>query len=157
MAHCSNKNSGTIVLGIGNPVLSDDSAGLRVAGEIKRALPGLNVVETSEAGLSILDHAQGYDRLIVIDSVKTGAGKPGDLYQLELETLDPALDFASFHGVDLASALELGKRLGYRMPVSVRIYGIEIKDNLTLSEDCSEELKLKIPQIAEEIIREEGL
>ncbi len=147
----------TLILGIGNPILTDDGVGIKIAQRLKEERPGLEVVETGEAGLTLLDLVVGYDRLIIIDSIKTGQGKPGQVYKLELEDLKPAMDFSSSHGIDIATAFKLGQRLGYRMPKSVSIYAVEMKDNTTFGERCTEEVEERIPFIVQQIIDEEKL
>jgi len=147
----------TLILGIGNPILTDDGVGIKIAHKLKEERPELEVVETGEAGLTLLDLVVGYDRLIIIDSIKTEQGKPGQVYKLELEDLKPAMDFSSSHGIDIATAFKLGQRLGYKMPKSVSIYAVEMKDNTTFGERCTEEVEEKIPFIARQIIDEEKL
>ena len=147
----------TLILGIGNPILTDDGVGIKIAHKLKEERPELEVVETGEAGLTLLDLITGYDRLIIIDSIKTEQGKPGQVYKLELEDLKPAMDFSSSHGIDIATAFKLGQRLGYKMPKSVSIYAVEMKDNTTFGERCTEEVEEKIPFIAQQIIDEEKL
>lgn len=144
----------TLVLGIGNPILSDDSVGMRVAMELK-SRPGkgyFDVKWASIEGLSTLDEIAGYERLILIDSIKTGKGKPGDVYKLSLRDLNFASHLSSSHGVDFATAVELGKRVGYKIPEIIEIYAIEVEDNTTFAEDCTPKVKLKIPKIVDEII-----
>jgi len=144
----------TLVLGIGNPILSDDSVGMRVAMELK-SRPGkgyFDVKWASIEGLSILDEIAGYERLILIDSIKTGKGKPGDVYKLSLRDLNFASHLSSSHGVDFATAVELGKRVGYKIPEIIEIYAIEVEDNTTFAEGCTPKVKLKIPKIVDEII-----
>ena len=147
----------TLILGVGNSILTDDGVGIKIAHRLKEGNPELEVVETSEGGMALLDHVLGYDKLIIIDSIKTERGKPGELYKLELEDLKPAMDFSSSHGISIATAFELGQRLGYRMPRSVSIYAIEIKDNSTFGEECTEEVEERIPSIARKIMEEEKL
>jgi len=147
----------TLVLGVGNPILSDDGVGIRIARRLKEENPELEVLESGEAGVGLLDVVVGYRRLIVIDSIKTGRGKPGELYQLSLEELKPAGGLASSHGVGLATALELGRRLGWPVPRCVRIYAVEVRDNTTFGEECTPEVAAKIRDIAQEIAEEEGL
>jgi len=147
----------TLILGVGNSILTDDGVGIKIAHKIKEGNPELEVIETSEGGMAILDHVLGYDKLIIIDSIKTERGKPGELYKLELEDLKPAMDFSSSHGIGIAIAFELGQRLGYRMPRFVSIYAIEIKDNSTFGEECTEEVEERIPSIAKKIMEEEKL
>jgi len=147
----------TLILGIGNPILTDDGVGIRIAQRLKEENAKLKVIETSEAGITLLDLVAGYDKLIIIDSIKTEKGKPGDLYKLELEDLKPSKDFSSSHGIGIATAFELGQRLGYRLPKFVSIYAVEIKDNTTFGEKCTEEVEQRIPFIVKQIVRKEKL
>ena len=147
----------TLILGIGNPILTDDRVGIKIARKLKEEKPELEVVETSEAGITLLDLIVGYNKLIIIDSIKTEKGKPGDLYKLELEDLKPAKDLSSSHGIGIATAFELGQRLGYSMPKYTSIYAVEVKDNTTFGEKCTREVKERIPFIAKQIIKGEKL
>jgi len=147
----------TLILGIGNPILTDDGVGIKIAQRLKEGNPELEMIETSEAGITLLDLIVGYRRLIIIDSIKTEKGKPGDLYKLELEDLKPSKGFSSSHGIGIAIAFELGQKLGYSMPKHTSIYAVEIKDNITFSEKCTEEVEQRIPLIAKQIIEEERL
>jgi hydrogenase maturation protease len=147
----------TLILGFGNPILTDDVVGIIIAQELEQEFPDLAVVATSEAGLSLLEQVTGYDRLVIIDSIKTEKGKPGELYKLGLEDLKPASDFSSSHGLDIATAFKLGERLGYPMPEQVSIYAVEVKDNTTFGENCTPEVAQSIPFIVRQIIKEEGL
>ncbi|MBA7679947.1 hypothetical protein ES703_88253 [subsurface metagenome] len=147
----------TLVLGIGNPILTDDGVGIKIAQKLKEGNPKLEVIMTSEAGIILLELLVGYKRLIIIDSIKTEKGEPGDLYKLELEDLKPAKDFSSSHGIGIATAFELGQRLGYSMPKYTSIYAVEIKDNTSFGEKCTREVKERIPFIAKQIIKGEKL
>lgn len=147
----------TLILGLGNLILTDDGVGIKIARKLKEENPELEVIETSEAGMAILDHIAGYDKLIIIDSIKTERGKPGELHKLELEDLKPAKDFTSSHGIDIATAFQLGQRLGYRMPNFISIYAVDIRDNSTFGEECTQEVEEKIPFITKQIIEEEKL
>jgi hydrogenase maturation protease len=142
----------TLVLGMGNTILTDDGAGIIIARSLKKKKPQLEVIETSEAGLALLDFIVGYDRLIIVDSIKTGKGKPGELYKMDMGVLKPTL-----HGVDIATAFELGRKLGYHMPRQVSIYAVEVKDNTSFGEECTEEVGSQIALITEQIIGEEKL
>jgi len=147
----------TLILGIGNPILTDDSVGIKIAQKLGEEKPGLEIEETNEAAIAFLDLIMGYDKLIIIDSIKTGQGKPGELYKLNLEDLKPNMNFSSSHGMDIATAFEVGGSLGCRMPRSVSIYAVEIKDNETFAEQCTNEVAAKIPFIVKQIIDEEKL
>jgi hydrogenase maturation protease len=147
----------TLILGIGNPILSDDAVGIRIAEKLKEENPELEMTATSEAGINLLDLAAGYDRLIIIDSIITGKGEPGEVYQLKLEDLEPVMECHSSHGIGIATAFELGQKLGYRMPRYVSIYAVEIKDNTTFREQCTGEIEKSIPEITRQILEKEKL
>jgi hydrogenase maturation protease len=147
----------TLVLGMGNTILTDDGVGIEIARKLKERKPELEVVETSEAGLALLDFTVGYDRLIIVDSVKTEKGKPGEFYKIEMGALKPTAHLTSLHGVDMATAFELGQKLGYHMPQQVSIYAVEVKDNTSFGEECTEEVGGKISLVVEQIIGEEKL
>jgi len=147
----------TLVLGMGNPILSDDAVGIRIAEGLKQAAPDLDVVATSEAGLSLLEYVVGYDRLVIIDSIMTRQGEPGALYRLEVGELGGEFCLSSSHGVDIGTAITLGERLGYEMPGQVSIYAVEISDNTTFSERCTARVEQSLPGIISRIVEEERL
>lgn len=145
----------TIILGFGNPILSDDAVGIKVAEALEGEFPGVTVEAFCEAGLAILERVTGYDKLVIIDSIKTGKGKPGQLYKLTLEDLQPRSDFSSSHGLDIATALKLGEMLGYPLPREVSIYAVEVKDNTTFREGFTPEIEKSIPLVIGQILKEE--
>ncbi len=147
----------TLVLGIGNPILTDDGVGINIARRLKEKKPEVEAVETSEAGLALLDLTAGYDRLIIIDSIRTEQGKPGELYRLGLEDLKTDAEISSSHGIGIATAFALGRKLGYKVPEDISLYAVEIRDNLTFGEECTEEVGGRIEFITDRIIEEEKL
>jgi len=150
-------NSTILILGVGNPILTDDGVGIKIAQKLKEEKPDLEVIETSEVGIALLDLVADYDKLIMIDSIKTEQGKPGELRKLEIKDLKLVMDFSSSHGIDIATAFELGRRLGYKMPKYISVYAVEIKDNSTFAEECTPEVEERIPFITKQIIEGEKL
>ena len=53
-----------LVLGVGNPILTDDAVGFRSAHMLKEAKPELTVIEATEVGLTLLELVTGYDGLL---------------------------------------------------------------------------------------------
>ncbi len=148
----------TLALGIGNPILTDDSVGIKVAHRLAEEVPELDAEEASEIGVVLLDFVPGYDKLLIIDSIKTEGGEVGDVYKLGMEDINYGEGFSmSSHGMDIATAFELGRQLGYEMPDEIRIYAIEVKDNEKFGEDLSREMESRMPDIIGQIIREEAL
>ena len=146
----------TLILGIGNPILSDDSVGCRVAQQLGERLKGhkhITVKETSLSGLSLLDEVAGYERLIIVDAIQTRDGKAGAVYKLSPDDFK-AGRMAIIHDVGLFGAMELGRKLEMAMPREVVIFAIEAKDVTTFSEECSPEVEGAIPEVVEVVMRE---
>lgn len=146
----------TLVLGLGNPILSDDSIGIRVAQAIKQGYAGqaVTVTEASQAGLNLLDLITGYDKLILIDAIQTVNGNIGEVYRLQASDFDATLHSGSPHDINLTTALELGKRLGMTLPREIIVFAIEVKDVVTFSEECTPEVERAIPVAADMVIQE---
>lgn len=150
----------TLLLGMGNPILSDDAVGVRLAGELGRRLqprPGLDVCEEcSVGGLNLLDVLAGYQRVIVLDAVKTAGGVPGDVYRFTACDLGDTLHLTNIHDVNLATALELGHRLGMPLPgpAEVHVLAVEVDDIATFSERMTPALEAAFPHLADEVLEE---
>lgn len=146
----------TLILGMGNDLLADDAVGLRVARRLSQADldPSVEVKETSLASLELLDLLAGYDRAILVDAVRTKAGKAGDVYVLSPDDLGGGETPASLHHVDLAMVLALGKQLGVKMPDDVCVLAVEAGDVSTFGGQCSPEVEAAIPKVIGRITAE---
>ena len=146
----------TLVLGLGNLILSDDGAGIRVAQEVGKQLndPQITVSETSAAGLSLLDSIVGYDKVIIIDAIQTKKGQAGQIYRMKSEDFSFAKHFSSPHQTNLVTALELGKVLGLVMPQKITIFAVEAKDIASFSEKCTPEVERAIPEAVKMVLEE---
>jgi len=146
----------TLVLGIGNPILSDDGVGIRVAQEVGKKLddPQITVSETSAAGLRLLDSIVGYDEVIIIDAIQTKEGKAGQIYRMKPEDFSFAKHISSPHQINLATSLELGNALNLTMPQKIMIFAIEAKDITTFSEKCTPEVEQAIPEVVKMVLEE---
>ena len=149
----------TLVLGLGNPILSDDGVGLQVAGQVQARVnrAEITILQTELGGINLLELLAGYDRAVIIDAIKTPEGKPGQIYQLGPRSLRGTRHTDSTHGIDFAGVLELGKRLGMLLPREIMILAIEAEDVATFNEGCSPEVKRAIPQCVAKIARLLGM
>jgi hydrogenase maturation protease len=153
-----NKNSGikTLIIGLGNTLISDDGVGIYVAQECKK-LPDFKnatVMEGAMDGITLLNLFTEYDRVIFIDAVQTGKQEAGYIYRVEPEDFNETLFPGITHGIDLVTALELGKKLELTMPGKIVIFAIEAADISTLSETCTPAVREAIPSCIQMIIRE---
>jgi hydrogenase maturation protease len=137
-----------LVLGLGNPLVSDDSVGLRVAQALKPLLADRSDIEVSEdywGGLRLMERMIGFDRAIVIDAICSGA-PPGTIHRLTPDSISTQRS-ASAHDVNLPTALEFGRKAGVALPKNedILLVGIEAEDILTFSEQCTPAVEASIP------------
>jgi hydrogenase maturation protease len=149
----------SLVVGMGNPLLRDDAVGIRLAAFLRGRLgepPGLSYVEECSAGgLEILDLVAGHERLVLLDSIKAG-GPPGSWYRFDGSSLRETMNLRNVHDTNLATALELGRRLGLPVPVEgeVHVFAVEVEDNLSFDERMTDALEERFPEYASEICGE---
>lgn len=145
----------TLVLGLGNPLITDDSVGLRVAAELKPLLADRSDVEVDEdywGGLRLMERMVGYDRAIVIDAIVTGA-PPGTIHRLRVDSIATQRS-ASAHDVNLPTALAFGRQAGEKLPKDedILLVGIEADDILTFGEDCTPSVRAAIPAAVRDVL-----
>jgi hydrogenase maturation protease len=138
----------TLIIGLGNPLLRDDSLGLRVARALRPLLegtPNLEIDEDYHGGLRLMERLIGYDRAIIVDAIRSGA-PVGTCHLLNPNDL-PTRHSASSHDVDLVTALELGRQAGAHLPRSedVHLVAIEVADVETFGENLTPEVEAAIP------------
>ena len=149
--------SGTVVIGLGNPILSDDAVGLRVAralGQQLAGVAGVVVKELHAGGMRVMDAVAGFERAVIVDAMRTGEHPPGSVCRLDAGQLGLARNLASTHDTNLATALELGSMLGMAMPRRVTVFGIEALDVETFGETMSAAVQRAVPVAARVIARE---
>ncbi len=145
----------TVILGLGNTILTDDGVGIYVVREIKKSFPldtlRFTIKESSLGGFNFIDLLSGYDRAVIIDAIHTKGGKPGDFYELDVKALKPSMRLSSLHGIDFATACEMARQMGAAFPSEIRIFVMEVKDEFTFGEKCTAEVEAAIPKMAEAI------
>jgi hydrogenase maturation protease len=145
-----------LVLGLGNPLITDDSVGLRVAAKLKPLLADRPEIEVSEdywGGLRLMERMVGFDRAIVIDAICTGA-PPGTIHRLTPDSI-PTQRSASSHDVNLPTALALGRIAGLQLPrdEDILLVAIEAEDILSFGEQCTPAVESAIVPVVEEVLQ----
>lgn len=147
----------TLVLGLGNPVLTDDAVGPRTSARLREQLNGqcgddLEVDEHFRGGLQLMERLVGYERAIIIDATRTGA-EPGEVQVFTIEGV-PTQNTASAHDATLPTALELGRRCGAKLPAigDIVVVGIEADDVLNFGEQCTPPVEAAIPRAVEVVL-----
>lgn len=144
--------NGLILIGIGNNLLSDDGVGPYMAEKIgqKLDIPYRNVTHLS---LDLLDLVLGRQLIYIIDSLRNPEIPVGDVVQLTLEDLEYQQNPSYSHGITIPIIFNIGKKVYEMMPKNVRVFGINVFDNQTISDSFSEELNFKIAQISNHLLK----
>jgi hydrogenase maturation protease len=138
-----------LLLGLGNDLLTDDAIGLRVVHELERELPDhpcLDIRQTTEMGLALLDFITGYRIVFIVDSIQTGQAAPGFLHELDAPALHQ-LTGRTPHFVGVGETLALGGQLGLAMPEQVKIFAVEVEDPFTVGTALTPALQAALPGI----------
>ncbi len=140
-----------LVLGLGNPILTDDGVGIYVAREVAARHPagnGVTYAEASVGGLRLLDLIAGHDRVILVD------GQSGDIHHLTAAGLWASRHAGSTHDLSFGGALILGRSIGMSLPAdeNITIVAVEVEDVLTVSEGCTPAVAAAIPAAAEVVM-----
>jgi hydrogenase maturation protease len=118
--------------------------GIYAAREVRRRLAesgsaaSVDVVETEVAGFALMELMEGWNRVILIDSVQFDQLGPGTVVRMDPGDLHTSLRLRSVHDIDLLTALELGRMLGLKMPDRITIFGIQTQDALTVGESLTD-------------------
>jgi hydrogenase maturation protease len=147
----------TLVLGLGNPILSDDRVGLEVAREVAKRMEGeagVDVLEADTVGLDVLDLLSGYSRVVLVDAIRSAGGRSGSVVRMSPAQLPCTWRLAAIHEVGVATALELGRRLGHELPTEVVIYAVEVENDREFGERMSPSVAVAVPVAAMRIIEE---
>jgi len=121
------RGSRTLVLGVGNRIMTDDAVGLEALAALGRdyRLPGtVDLVDGGTLGLDLLVHIEGYPRVLVLDCVMLGR-EPGAVVRVEGDEIPALLGRClSPHQVGLQDLLGVLQLLD-RVPERLTVVGVE--------------------------------
>ncbi|AHI22493.1 hydrogenase 2 maturation protease [Corynebacterium vitaeruminis DSM 20294] len=120
---------GITVIGIGNPIMTDDGVGLAVLAKLVDAkVPGVKYIDGGTSGMEILPDIQDATRLLVLDGIKDPDEPPGTVLVLEGDQLPRLRKSAlSPHQVGLLDLLSTARLLGSE-PEEVVVVGVVAQD-----------------------------
>jgi hydrogenase maturation protease len=131
-----------IVIGLGNPLMSDEGIGVLLVGKLAEKFPGRENVEFYDGGtggMSLLYKIENRYKVILIDCAKMGepAGTIRRFTPDQVRSVK-TLGHFSLHEVDILKVLELAAQFG-DAPKEVVLFGIE-PQSLELGSDLSKPL-----------------
>ena len=155
-----------LILGLGNPLMGDDGAGIQIVEELKKSdLPEyVDVIDGGTAGVGLIDLMTGYSRVIVVDAVIGEEGHfPGCISQREVSLIklqsqeilkQVQNDGCSLHETELTSVLRLMQKLGMKIPeiTIVGIPAVNIAPGIGLSEECRRYMQEAIKRLRGQVL-----
>lgn len=148
----------TLVLGLGNPILTDDGIGIHVVRQVAAqcARSDVTCVEASVGGLRLLETIAGYDRLILVDAAGIHDAAAGQVSRLRVEDVQASLHAGSTHDLSFGGALAFGRSLGLKLPADhdITVIAIAVEDVLTFGEALTPAVAAALPHAAEAVLSE---
>jgi|APFre7841882590_1041340.scaffolds.fasta_scaffold36245_1 hydrogenase maturation protease len=138
-----------LLLGLGNEILKDDGIGIYAARCLKEIFAGrIEIRESAESGLNLIDHISGYRKVLIIDSIKTERLKVGEILSFDIEEL-PQVFSSTPHYVGFPFSLTIARRFGIQLPEEIRVIAIEVEDPYTFQEGLSLRVNKILPEVVE--------
>lgn len=144
-----------LVLGMGNDIMGDDAAGLVAARRLEEKLNtggGVDFCLISSAGFILMDVMEGYNKVLVLDSVLSDEKSAGSIRELDESELMGKYS-GSPHSTGLPEIIELAKRLELDFPDEFRALVIGINEKGVLRESLSIIIEKRIPLFTEKAVQ----
>jgi len=139
----------TLILALGNDLMKDDGAGLKVSRLL--AEEGYNVLEVGTDIFLLANHYSGEERLIIIDAILSDKLRPGEIIHLRGEEVFDKLkaEIRSAHFMGAIDGLNLLMALDERLAkAEMHFIGIVAKE-IDLGMELSGEVRRAIPKVVE--------
>lgn len=147
-------------MGFGNPVRSDDAAGVYVISELNKIIGNndqISLFDMGTAAFEVLFKLKGHQRIILVDAV-VNTGEPiGTLYKVPAKEImrtpeDNPMVF--LHHIKWDQALSYAKKiLQDEYPDDIQVYLIAI-ENTRLEIDMSEEVRQAGDKVVQHILED---
>jgi len=150
----SQEGARTVVIGLGNPFMSDEGIGVRVLQALQsEPLPGVEFLELGTGGLSVMHALDGRAKAVIVDCAFMEMA-PGALRRFGPEEVrsKKAADGLSLHESDLLAVLEVARRYG-EAPKAIVLFGIQ-PERVAPGEALSPTLASRLPEYVQAVRKE---
>jgi hydrogenase maturation protease len=153
MVDASGENERVVIVGLGNPLLTDDAIGLRAAEVLTERLAAapVDVLQSAWGGMRFVDLLAGYDRAIIVDAIEWRRGPPGTIYRLTPDEAIPTLRAVSYHDVSLGTALALGRALDIPLPTETVFFAVEAQETREFGEHLTPAVQAALPDLVRRV------
>ena len=147
----------TLILGLGNRGFEGERVGLDVARGLYATLsdPDVDIVEAYEATMDLFEIAAGYDKVVVVDCIRTGEGDVGELRRLGLSDLDLVPRAGGLGDTEYSATVRLEGSKSIGIPMEISIYAIELGESVRTTTETDVAAAEAVPRLVAQIAREE--
>ncbi|MBN1957807.1 MAG: HyaD/HybD family hydrogenase maturation endopeptidase [Desulfuromonadales bacterium] len=135
-------------LGLGNLLMNDDAAGLRVIyalQDIYPTRPDFQLVDGGTLGLDLLTYIEWADKLLLLDAIDIGAA-PGSVALIDGDDIDSVLEAkVSPHQVGMSDLLAAAELIDDR-PRDVTLLGVQYA-SVNMEMTLSPEVEAALPKM----------
>jgi hydrogenase maturation protease len=147
----------TVVLGLGNPIMSDEGVGPAIVqrfADKAKDYTNTEFVDVGTGGFSLLYHLENADKAIFVDCALMGE-TPGVIRRFTNDQVQTVkrLSHFSLHEGDLLTLIDKAKELG-QCPEDIVIFGVEpelVDFGLSLTETLSSQMDHYVKCVHEEL------
>lgn len=144
------------IIGLGNYAKQDDGVGLHILEQIvdNNLDEGFTAIEARNDGLSILNYFnEETEKILIVDCALVGL-QPGEfmIFDINDATTQKQAGGISTHEGDIMKIVEMGKELGYKLPL-IKVMAIQ-PEKLEMVMELSDVLKAKLPEYIEAAVKE---
>ena len=138
-----------LVLALGNDIMGDDAAGLIASRELKKMFEDkIDIFELASAGFALIDILEGYEKVLILDSVPAETDIAGNVRELNKDSFSNHISWSP-HYAGLPEMISLAKKLEINFPEEIRIIVMEIKKSDMIWEGLHPEIKNHIPEFVQ--------
>lgn len=133
-------NGRIAVIGIGSPIMTDDSIGLRVSSDIEAmGMDDVDCFQEAIGGLELLQIMRGYSYVLIVDAIQTWQYEPGTILIFDVADFESTVNNGMpAHDINIATAVSLGRQMdSTTMPLKILFVAMEIEDMQTMSEELT--------------------
>jgi len=142
-----------LILGLGSDILMDDGIGTKLMWHLEKTLHDTRIkFETNlVGGMDIIELIRDYEKVIILDAIKTPDGIPGTIYLFNKDNFRETLHLSVVHDITFLTALKMAETLCINITDKIAIFAIEVEEYLTLGDQFSHQVQAKYEEIKKEV------
>lgn len=146
-----------LVIGIGNPIMSDDGVGVHAVRYLEGRLPdNVELIEGSVYCADLLPFLENRRKVVFIDGVDAGA-EPGTIFRFSPDEVRKrkGIEPISLHDFGIYELITAARLLG-GCPGEITLLAVQVK-NVEVGEELSQEVLEAIPRIHKLLLDDLGV